>query len=98
MEKEKKAQYSLASEGRHEIEVKLRGLLETCQSHGIPMFATVAVANSEEGTEYNRIVYAPASHGIRLKEDQIRHHILIADGFHAVPEREDIPLDLSGIL
>ncbi len=87
--------YTLDNEIQKEVGQKLRSLLETCQAYQLPMFATVAVSNAEEGTRYDRVVYGAASHAMVLTEDQIRHHILIADGFHAVPEREDIVLQLT---
>lgn len=80
--------YDLNEEQRRVVEEKLRALLEICQIHEIPMFATVAVKNTENETEYNNIVYGAKANKISLADDQIRHHILIATGFVAVPERE----------
>lgn len=90
-----KEYFTLDGEGRREVERALRSLMEVCQTHRLPMFATVTVENTEAGTEYARIVYGAASHGVRLTDDQIRHHILIADGFHAVPEREDMVVNTA---
>lgn len=91
-------EFCLSEEGQREVELKLRSLLETCQTYHTPMFAAVAIANTETGTEYNRVVYGAGSHAVELSDDQIRRHILIADGFHAVPEREDMTIDMSEIL
>lgn len=90
--------FTLTEEQKEAVDVKLRELLEVCQIYSIPMFAAVATGNSEDGTEYNNIIYGAKVRGIRLKNDQIEKHILIADGFDAVPPRENITMDVNRLL
>lgn len=82
------SEFNLTDEQRATIDNVMRELLSLCQIYQVPMFATVAVANSKEGTEYCNNVYGAGANEITLKEDRIREHILIASGFSAVPKRE----------
>lgn len=90
--------YQLSEDEKAEIDQAMKKLLEVCQIHRVPMFASAAVGNSEDGTEYMNITYGAPAHNIQLKDDQIRHHILIANGFHAVPPREDITFNMGEII
>lgn len=90
--------YCLSEEQCQIVEKKLLSLLETCQTLQIPMFATVAISNDEEETKYNRIVYSAQAHQMRLKNDQIRKHILISNGFDAVPARDAVEINMTQLL
>lgn len=90
--------FSLTDEQKAIVETKLRELLEICQVYEVPMFASVVTDNSEEETVYNNIVYGARVRGIILKNDQIQKHILIADGFDAVPKRENVTVDMKLLL
>ena len=46
------------------INDKLDEILELSQIYKLPMYASVAIKNSEEGTEYTSVVYNPSSHQI----------------------------------
>ena len=74
--------YELNDEERMEIEAKLNALLQVCQIYKTPMFASVAIRNTDQETEYSNIVYSAQSHNLRLKNDCIRKYVLIADGFY----------------
>lgn len=89
--------FKLTDEEAMEVEERLKSLLEICQIHHIPMFASVAIENSEEGTVYNNIVYSGQAHKINLKEDYIRKCILVADGFEAVPARDSVSFDMEEV-
>lgn len=72
------------------VDVQLAALKETAQICGVPMFATVCVFNSDKETKYLRMVHAAQSHAIKLFDDEIRKHMLIANGFYAIP-KQDVP-------
>lgn len=91
-------EYELDKEKKKELERRMTELLEFCQGNKIPMFATVAISNSEEKTEYENIVYGNMAHDIELKDDRIRKHMLIAKGFEAVPTRDSLTINLSEVL
>ncbi len=81
-----------------DLDTALNSLLELCQIYHLPMFATVAVCNDDEKTEYKNIVYNPKSHAVNLTDDKIRKHILVSNGFDAVPARESLTLDMEEVL
>lgn len=90
--------FELTRDAKKEIDNKLEELLELCRIHRVPMFASIVTGNSEEGTVYNNITYNSPSHGIELKDDQIRKHILVSNGFDVVPHRETITIDPNDFL
>lgn len=98
---EDRSNFTLSQDVQEEIDIRLRGLLEVCQIHKIPMFASVVIANSSTGsnrkTKYNNIVYNAPSHGLELADDQISKHVLIANGFDAVPKRESVSFDVEDL-
>ena len=73
-------------------------LLEFCQGNKIPMFTAVAVENNENETKYENMVYGNYSHYIELKDDRIRKHMMIANGFEVVPPRDTLTINLSEVL
>ena len=83
----------IAKEQKKEIEEKIKELLELCQINRIPMFLSVALQNDKNGTKYKNIMYSAKVHDIRLTDDQIEKHILISNGFCAVPKREAVEID-----
>lgn len=90
--------FELTKDAKKAIDKKLEELLELCRIHRVPMFTSIAIGNSEEGTEYNNVTYNSPSHGIELKDDQIRKHILVSNGFDVVPHRETITIDPNDFL
>lgn len=68
----------------NDSEKLLKGLLESCQIYHAPMFASVIITGIHNGTEYDNIVYSAQSHMVKLTEDKIRKHMLIANGFEAI--------------
>lgn len=77
---------------------KIEELLDICQLNGIPMFVCIVTDNSKEGTKYYNQLYSAKAHAIDLTDDQIAKHILIANGFKAVPKREALDLDMGTLL
>lgn len=75
------------------LDKKVQELLEICQIEHLPMFLSVAVENTDETTTYKNVVYGAKSHNMGLADDRIEKHILIANGFDAVPKRENVILD-----
>lgn len=89
-------EYNLSKEERTEISTKMTELLELCQIHHCPMFATVALSNSLTKTEYKNVTFGANANQVSLADDQIRHHILIAgSNFVAVPKRDSVEVDMS---
>ena len=80
--------YELSQELQNQINEIFTTLLEICQIYNIPMYATVATKNTDEKTEYKSVILNPASHEIKLYDDQIRKNMLVANGFSVVPPRE----------
>jgi len=85
--------FSLSDDELAELESLCVQLLEFCHIHELPMFFTAAVKGNNDVTEYKRITYGPDSHNINLKDNQIRKHILVADGFEVVPPRDFVSFD-----
>ena len=91
--------YKITQEEEEELDLKLRGLLEYCQILGIPFFASCAIENDESGTKYLNTVYSPQAHAIKLRDDKIRKHMLIANGnFDIVPKREIMDFTPLGVV
>lgn len=80
------------------VKEKIGEVLELCQLYQIPMFVTIAEKNDSDGTEYYSRMYSAKAHGILLTEDKIERHVLIANGFAAVPPRDALELDMSAVL
>ena len=90
--------YTLDHAQKEQIESRLRDLLEVCQLYGVPVYATAAIENNEEDTVYNRIIYSAQAHQMKLTNDQIRKHMLVANGFEVVAPRDKLSIDMSTIL
>lgn len=78
--------FELSNNDLKKVEAALLKLKETCQMLNVPMFATVAVENNDEKTIYNSIVNGAGSHDMKLTNDQIRKHILIANQFEIIKD------------
>lgn len=94
----KYSKFKLDKKGIKDLSEAMDNLLEVCQIYQLPMFCTVAVANDDNDTEYRNITYNSKSHVINLKNDNIRKHILISNGFDAVPVRESLTLDMEEVI
>lgn len=75
------------------IASKLRALKETAQMYGVPMFASVVISNDESNTGYLRAVNSAQSHAVFLTNDEIRRHMLVANGFDVTPPRNVTAID-----
>ena len=76
----------------------LKQLKQKCFMAGIPCFFCAAVENDENGTEYVADGYMTGSSEIKLKDDHIKHHMMIMAGCVAKPAREEIVLSLDDYL
>lgn len=77
---------------------KLKLLKETAQMYNVPMYASVVVSNTDEDTKYQRAVNSAQSHAIYLTKDEIRKHMLVANGFDVLPPRNITVLDAENEL
>ena len=94
---EKETVFKLTQDQKKQLDDKLQELLELCQIFRVPMFASCAVVNENKETEYINIVYSAQSHAIRLYDDKIRKHLLLAnENFDVVPKREIVAFDPLG--
>lgn len=93
-------EYKIPDNALSSIEAKMAELLKLCQINRVPMFASIAVENKEDGleTEYERWVYSAKAYHIELNDDQIERHVLVANGFIPSPPRENIEMDMSDYL
>lgn len=89
--------YDLSKAERDIVASKLKELLDVCRVYQCPMFASVAVSNSKEKTEYMNTIYGSASHDRILANDHIKKHSLIADDFEAVPKRDVVSGNIAEI-
>ena len=89
--------YKTDKQAQKEIEGRLKALLEVCQIYHVPMFACVAIENSEKETKYNNIVYSAQAHQVLLKNDIVRKCMLVANGFEAIPARDAVSFDMEEV-
>lgn len=90
--------YRLNEQQAAQIDEAMRDLLRLCQIYRVPMYSTVAVKNDDAGTEYKTFTYGAGANGVYLRDDHIRSHILISNGFQAVPARDNYEVSLSDVL
>lgn len=70
-----------------EIGKLLKSLLEICQICHMPMFACFAI-NEKEGMAYKNIIYSAQSHSVRLYNDRVRKHMLVANNFEVISQSQ----------
>lgn len=90
MAKETENIYMLDEEGTEKLDHAMSELLQVCQEYRLPMFVSVAVANSSKKTDYVRRIYTAQSHDMTLAYDEIRRHALVSRGFDVIPPRDNI--------
>ena len=90
--------FTLPQNKVQEIRGMMDELLQYCRMHRIPMYCTFAVSNSEDETVYERATYSATGNGIRLKDDQIRKHMLVANGFEPYPKRDVLTVNIGEVL
>ena len=88
----------MTMEEKNEIIKKIDELLELCQYRNAPMFVTVAMDDDGNATTYHNRMYSAKAHNIKLSDDHIAKHMLIANGFAAVPPRENLEVEIGSIL
>ena len=88
--------YEITKEQEKALQEKMEAVLDYCRMAEIPVFLSAAVSNDERGTEYLNMFYGAKTNSISLTDDQIRNHILVADGFSAVPPREKSSFFMPG--
>ena len=67
------------------IKPKMDELNQICAVYSLPYFASFCISDGKEGTTYENYMYGSISNGIHLRDDQIRKHINVANGFYTVP-------------
>ena len=80
--------YTVKQEYLEAVENKLQDVLLLCQIYRIPFFATVATEDDGVHTTYQNYVHSVGANNISVSDDEIRKHILVANGFTPVPRRE----------
>ena len=88
----------MKQEELREITSKINELLELCQYRNVPMFVTIAVSDDGKKTEYYNRMHSAKAHNIKLSDDKISKHVLIANGFKAVPPREFVEIETSSLV
>ena len=73
----------------------LEQITKTCEMYQIPYYATFAVKNGAEGTEYVTDAYLLGTADIRLKDDRLARHLLVQHGFNVETEKRDIVLQMD---
>ncbi len=68
-----------------------------CMLNHIPFFLTICTYDDEKKTVYERAAFGARSNGIRLADDQILHHLKIANGFETIPKRTRFEDLLEGL-
>lgn len=89
--------YNITKEQEKDVGEALAHMLDVSRRYQLPMFASFAVENSEEETKYKNIIYEASAHDLKLKEDLIRKHMLIANGFDCVPKRDVMAVNLAEV-
>lgn len=90
--------FELSKETIEKIDTKLFELEELCRIHNVPFFASVAIRNTEDNTEYRNVINSATANYIPVKRDQIRHHELIASGFVAMPRRDKLEFNSTDLV
>lgn len=70
-------------------------LIKQAKVYEIDLFVNVCVSSEKEKTTYRNFHVSTAVNMHELYDDQIRKHVLIANGFEAVPPtaNAEIPMD-----
>lgn len=91
--KEAKKGWKLSKTAKNDVENTLKGLLEICQILHLPMFACVITEYKDNAITYDNIVYSAQSHKVRLYDDHIRRHMLVANGFEVSCKTPEVKTD-----
>lgn len=78
-----------------EIAPVMEELVQICNKHRVPFFATTCVKNDENGSEYRTEMYASASNEIRLKNDLFPKFVNVLNGFATVPPVSEIEIEFD---
>lgn len=89
--------FTVSEEIVEQLKDKMKDILIICQIYRIPCYMSFVTNDNKNGTDYTNVVYGTKCNNIHLTDDQIEKHILIANGFAAVPKREVLELDMEKI-
>ena len=89
--------FTVSEEIVEQLKGKMKDILSICQIYRIPCYMSFVTSDNKNGTDYTNVVYGTKCNNIRLKDDQIEKHILISNGFAAVPKREVLELDMENL-
>lgn len=78
-----------------EIEQKASELYHLCQRKGVVCFMSFCISDNEKETKYQNYMFGSRSNNIRLTDDQIRHHINVANGFETIPPNASLSSDID---
>lgn len=77
-------EFDKTKEFENKIEPMIRELIKTCKFYEVPLFVTACTKSEKEKTSYRNFHVSTAINNQNLTDDQIRKHILIANGFDAI--------------
>lgn len=89
------ADFTIPKKAVTELKDRMKEILSICQIYRVPCYMTFVTEDNGSGTKYVNVLYGTKSNGIHLRDDQIERHVLIANGFSAVPGREVLELDMD---
>ena len=91
------SEFTVSEEVVEQMKSKMKEILSICQIYRVPCYMSFVTNDNKNGTDYTNVVYGTKCNNIHLTDDQIEKHILIANGFAAVPKREVLELDMGEI-
>lgn len=81
-----------------EIMPLVKQIKDICTNNKIPFFMTMVKKNDDTCTKYANEGVMTGSRNIHLKEDRIKHHMMVAGGCVAAPTHNDCEIDMSALL
>ena len=77
-------EFDKTKEFESKIEPIIRELIKMCKFYEVPLFVTACTKSKKEKTSYRNFHVSTAINNQNLTDDQIRKHVLIANGFEAM--------------
>lgn len=80
---------------KNDIEPIVNNLLLACSKEKIPVFVTMAVKNTDEGTEYMTSMISATVNGVVLENDSFPKLVNVMNGFDTIPHSDPIELEYN---
>lgn len=81
--KEKITEFDKTEDFTQKIEPIIKELVKICKFYEVPLYVTACTKSDSTSTTYRNFHVSTAINNHNLKDDQIRKHILISNGFDA---------------